>query len=486
MSEETDHDEDLIYLSGIDGDTGNYLVPPMSVDDAVAMARGNPVEDDSKTLVKSLSDRPLRGLPRGVEPTDLTQAGWGIVFATDTPAEVREALQPLIAHRRSQIDPSRCKQLDYQSGEGMKSWLKRHGVYPGSVAPTKVPYYLLLVGEPLSIPFQFQYLLDIEYAVGRICFDRPTQYRQYADSVIAYETAATIATNRELVFWGVRTPLDPATQLSADHLITPLVEGVPAKGDQPEEPPIATEMKYAQRCFKGKEATKSNLLDVLQARGEAKRPAMLFTASHGMGWKLGHEQQRTAQGALLCQDWPRLGSPVKPEHLLAATDISDDARLHGLVAFLFACYAAGTPAHDNFLKDRSHGPVLIAEKPFVAALPQRLLSHPNGGALAVLGHVERAWGYSIKPPGNSSQLQPFRNLIARILDGEPVGHTTKDFSDKYAALSTELLSRLDETEPGDKPGETELALTWIERNDAQNYIMLGDPAVRIRTDLLRP
>jgi hypothetical protein len=210
---------------------------------------------------------------------------------------------------------------------------------------------------------------------------------------------------------------------------------------------------------------------------------MLFTASHGMGWPKDHEQQRLVQGALLCQDWSGFGS-VKPDHFLAATDIADDARLHGLVAFLFACYGAGTPAHDNFLTDRSQGPVPIAAEPFVAALPQRLLSHPQGGALAVLGHVERGWGYSIRPPDAGTQLQPFRNLIGRILNGEPVGHATKDFSDKYAVLSTELLSKLDETQPGEAPSDSELASTWIERNDAQNYVTLGDPAVRVRVDLL--
>jgi hypothetical protein len=120
----------------------------------------------------------------------------------------------------------------------------------------------------------------------------------------------------------------------------------------------------------------------------------------------------------------------------------------------------------------------------VAALPQRLLSHPNGGALAVLGHVERAWGYSIKPPGVGTQLQPFRNLIGYILSGQPVGTATKDISDKYSVLSAELLSKLDETQPGDKPSDKDLAWTWIERNDAQNYVVLGDPAVRVRVDQL--
>ena len=104
----------------------------------------------------------------------------------------------------------------------------------------------------------------------------------------------------------------------------------------------------------------------------------------------------------------------------------------------------------------------------------------------MLGHVERAWDYSIKRPGygKSSQTQPFRNLIHRILSGEPVGNATKDFSDKYAALSAELLSKLDETQPGVEPRDRELAFTWIERNDAQNYVLLGDPAVRVRVDQL--
>ena len=127
--------------------------------------------------------------------------------------------------------------------------------------------------------------------------------------------------------------------------------------------------------------------------------------------------QLAEQGRHLCQDWPGLGTPPRPEHCLRAADIDDDAQLHGLVAFLFACHGAGTPAVDPFLADRSKSLVPIAGRPFVAALPQRLLSHPNGPALAAIGHVERAWGYSIKPRGLGPRLRPgaFRNLISRIL-----------------------------------------------------------------------
>ena len=92
--------------------------------------------------------------------------------------------------------------------------------------PTKVPYYVTLVGGPDAIPFDFQYLLDVEYAVGRLAFDTPDLYRVYAEGVAAYETAAAGPRNtKEVVYWGTRHPGDRSTQMSADSLIRPLAEG---------------------------------------------------------------------------------------------------------------------------------------------------------------------------------------------------------------------------------------------------------------------
>jgi hypothetical protein len=211
---------------------------------------------------------------------------------------------------------------------------------------------------------------------------------------------------------------------------------------------------------------------------------VLFTASHGLGWPKGDARQRPAQGALLCQDWTGFGG-IKPEHYLTAADVADDARVHGLVAFLFACFGAGTPAFDGFLERGQAGPVGLAEEPFAAALPQRLLSHPGGSALPVVGHVDRAWGFSIQPPGLGPQLLPFRNFLGRVLAGEPVGHATKDFSERFAALSVELLSQYDRTQPGQRPSDRDLVWNWVGRNDAQSYVLLGDPAVQLRVDLLK-
>ena len=56
----------------------------------------------------------------------------------------------------------------------------------------------------------------------------------------------------------------------------------------------------------------------------------------------------------------------------------------------------------------------------------------------------------------------------------------KDFYERYAALSTTLASTLEEIGFGAKVSDAELAATWIERNDAEGYLLLGDPAVRLR------
>jgi hypothetical protein len=271
--------------------------------------------------------------------------------------------------------------------------------------------------------------------------------------------------------------------MSADSLIRPLAEGAPAAGDQPADTPVATDKGFRSRCFKAADATKARLLETLHPNAGMAPPAVLFTASHGMGWPKNDARQQAAQGALLCQDWAGFGQ-VSPAHYLTAPEVESGAKVSGMVAFVFACYGAGTPASDNFLTERGRGPVAVAASPFVAALPQRLLSHPDGSALAVVGHVERAWGYSIRPTGAGTQVGPFRDFLTRVMSGEPVGHATKNFSERFAVLSSELLGMLDDTSPGPKPTPQEIANAWVERNDAQNYVLLGDPAVRLRAELL--
>ena len=53
-----------------------------------------------------------------------------------------------------------------------------------------------------------------------------------------------------------------------------------------------------------------------------------------------------------------------------------------------------------------------------------------------------------------------------------------------ANVSAELLGLIG-AGPGSAPTDEKLVNTWIERNDAQNYVLLGDPAVRLHPALSR-
>jgi hypothetical protein len=498
-------DDEFLHLNGIDVNTGLPLAQPLSPREVTALARGGVAPRAGGTAgpgrlaraVRGLLDAvgrvfargPYLGLPDDDEivPTDPRSVGWAVAVAADAPPEAVVAADRLYEHRlrRTGVSADRCKRLAYPAGCPLPVWLRMNRAHAADVVPTRLPYYVALVGGPETIPFEVQTELGMHYAVGRIAFDEPAAYGRYVESLIDYETSSAVMASREVVYWGTRNRYDRATALSADYLVAPLFSGLPEFDGQPAERAIAGLRGFRSLGLLGAEATRGRLLEVLHGRDPSGVPSVLFTASHGLGWLKPHADQPARQGALLCQDWPGLGTPPRPGDYLAAADLADDARLHGLVAFLFACYGAGTPAFDEFSQGPSRGRAPIAERPFIAALPQRLLAHPGGGALAVLGHVERAWAYSIRPPRLGPSLLPFRNFLSRVMKGEPVGQAARDFGDRFTAASVRLLEAMTPGRPGDPLGETDLTTAWIERNDARNYVILGDPAARLRVDALR-
>lgn len=454
--------------------TGKRLLAPFDSAQIAAIARGD-IRDERllrwlKRVWKTLTEPQLGGPPVGIRLEKPDQAGWGIVFHAGESDAVKDALSGLIAQRRAQIGEERTHVFVYKTREDWRGWLARHGAEPGTVRPDQVPYYLLLAGDPERLPFEIEHMLSVERAVGRLSFDTPDGYRLYAESLIAYETGANVPQERQAVFFATRHPSDGATEMSADMLAKPLEKDLASLAPG-----------FASRGLWAADATKANLGEIFLPGPGSHPPAFLFTASHGVGWPKGHPDQVARQGALLCQEG---FENSHPDHCFAASDVPDDARVHGMVAFHFACFGAGTPHRDSFTHKPGEPPPEIAERPFVAALPKRLLSHPQGGALAVVGHIDRAWGYSLVGLSGTAQIQPFRNAMAAILTGVPVGHAVRDFRQRFAALSTGLGETLRNISFGVKVPDEELAELWLERNDAQSYTVIGDPAARLRVHAL--
>jgi Peptidase family C25 len=486
-------------LNGINGTTGAYLSAPSSLDALYASITNSSTQTQVLRSahydnLRAREDRRVTedlGVAAGIDHKKLEETGWGVLFCFDAPPALLEALRPLLEHRKAQATKNRkdghyrefIRDSGYNPGDTKTAFLKRLGRAPGQPADPRrgVPYYLLIVGSPREIPWSFQYDLDVEYAVGRIYFEtddgKPDYeaYHRYAQSVVLVETlpsslpptAAFFAPNH-----------DAATQFSSEQLVVPtFTELVEWSTDRNPGWQFSDHLEG--------NAGKSRLTELL---GGGKTPALLFTASHGIGFDRGDSRQLAHQGAIVCQDiGPVQGAgPVPEKAYFSANDVADDARLHGLISFHFACFAAGTPDINDFPDaDKVFRDQQIAPFPFVARLPQKLLAHPRGGALAFVGHVDRAWTTSfLLSRTDEPQIDTFLSLAKDLIDGSPVGHAVEFFNDRYAERATALTSLLNKVRMGriaDEAFKSSLASTWLDHNDARNYVILGDPAVRLST-----
>jgi hypothetical protein len=476
--------EQLWQFSGVNGATGGYSLPPLGTAALDVLIRTGTLPPAAGAHWSDLQlrvqqrNREQLGVKEGVDATDLASAGWGVICPEAVDPAVVAALAPLLQWRQAQAgDLFRLYQGTaeagggYRPGESKSGFLARNGVGPGPADPAKMPYFLLLVGGPAEIPFDFQYQLDIQYAVGRIQFAGAAGYATYAEAVVRHERAAArppVGENAAPIatlFWAPANPDDEPTRQTLRQLVAPLAErGAGQWG------------AGAVRSLLHREATKTKLLDALRTQP----PNLLVTASHGVEFPAGDPLQLAAQGALLGQEWPGPlvggGQPIAPDHYLAAHDLAEDLTLDGLVAFCLACFGGGTPQEDEFPEAGTGRKRRLAPAPFVAALPMRLLER---GALAVVSHVERAWNYSFVWPDAGPQRTVFESALDALHGGKPVGLAMEYFNERYAEIAADLNSRLDAIRKRKKHEPAELILLWTATNDARSYAILGDPAVRL-------
>lgn len=425
-----------------------------------AGAAGSPFLDElrlcrqyEKARQEQQRDR-RRELPSWVDPHDLAQCGWGVIFALDERPAIKAGLQPLLKRRQDQAGKlfRRIVRKPRESGE---RFLRRYRETPGVVRPRKLPYYLLIAGDPATIPWKFQYELSVNHAVGRIAFNDVASYGRYAEAVVEAETCGVRRSRRATLF---SVEKDDVTRLLASHLAEPLRDKWPLLGS-------GWELDLRRQD----EASKDGLRRLLTG---GDMPGLLIASCHGLGAVPGAPDQESVQGSLVCQD----------EGYFSGDDV-DGCRLAGLTVMMFACYGAGTPVRDNFLDvSPGEGPPAIALRPFVARLPQEMLAR---GALAVVGHVDRGWTYSFAWPDGDRDLTAVASLddvLYRLLRGDRLGHAMRPLCQRYKALAAELANDLEPHKSRPElalsaKARERLAFKWTAHNDARNFVVLGDPAV---------
>ena len=478
MSEPPKHNDPFVVSTGVDGETGRSLLPPTTPEALGRLVADIPPDEELSQALqdwcegKTVRD-PFRAPSTDVKcPTDLADAGWGVIFAEDTPAGVRRALRPLLELRSDQAKENYFE-LTYEAQDTFRSFMSRVGFKPGTQpSPNKLPYYLLLVGDPEKMPFGFQRELDVQFAVGRLHFDAEDPekpdvvfqaYRAYADAVVAAEEGKR--RRRKTIFFSVENPGDEATGRVAGELVEELAGALQK-----------SRREWSPEVIGGKDATKEQLRRLFQ--GDNRRPSFLFTSSHGLRFRNGKEEQARAQGALVCRDWDSSGAAPQRDHYFSAADVPEDADLTGLITFHFACYSAGTPQFDEF-GELSGIRGEIAPHPFVARLPQKLLEK---GALAVIGHIDRTWTSSFTWREEGGHVQVYNDILKQLMDGLPVGWAMEAMGAYHGSLAASL-NEMRAMLPFHKPEDYAIyADLWRETNDARNFVVLGDPAVRLNLD----
>jgi len=457
----------LLYLNGLDATTGHLLAAPTTYEEL--MQQVLKIFAPEQRREEQESYRMERFAPFDeYKLDDPALAGWGLLVHAEEAEIMQERLASLIAHRQGRV-------LLYRD-EPICEWKEKNCA--DTINPDRFPFYILIAGNPTRIPFELQFSLAVLHAVGRIDFDDPNDYVRYAKEVVDRENELTPTLGKRAVFFAPRHPGDYPTSQSSQRLVRPLLDQLPAS--------VSADIKFD--ALIGYAATKDRLIASLGADESGQTPAFLFSAGHGAAVASADFSQRTLQGSIVCQDCEFPLTPQRRQGFISGYDVSEGFSLPGGILFLFACYGAGTRAHSDFVRfmptetGRQQLKATQGKEDFVASLPKALLANPKGGAAAVVGHVDPAWVHSfIGPITKERRIDPFGFTIARILRNNPVGFAVTAFNQRYSDLSVDLLSLIeDKEETGQLPDSLNFSDLWVCRNDAQNYVIVGDPAVHLR------
>jgi Peptidase family C25 len=468
-----------ILALGMNYSTGDLLVPPADEETFGTTLVGS-LAENAELLANLTQATTLGQTFRGeikrqvVDLGDPRSAGWTILVNGQDPQKdnALAILRPLAEHRGMKDVASPL----VFNGEPVDEWFDWLTENYSALAMGQKPHYILIAGGPEQVPFLFQSMLDTVAATGRVAFDSAEDLRTYVDKVIRIETVETPVVEKEALFFAPDYGWDDPTYFSCQYMVEPL-----AKVAQ-------NELGFNTKTILRDQATKERLQETLRTA----KPAMVFTASHGMGAPdEPFEKQKQINGAICCQ---RTGHEVmKEDWLLTADDVSpDEPFLEGAAVFQFACFGYGTPAESDFAHWDPRIGKLNAPVDFISALPKRLLAHPRG-PLAYVGHVDVALLHGFADPGNpmpalgerwNDRIGPFYTAIRSLLSVDPVSLAMEDMFERYNIINAQLTATFDRL----KKGRIELTPDFrsrfvdlfLTRSDAQNYMIYGDPAVYLR------
>ena len=403
------------------------------------------------------------------DPFNPREVGWVVVVGAGDPAKATlvESLEPLAARRGG---PTTWGPLEYPADADISQWIDDE-----VNTRDPVPGFVLLAGSPSHLSFALQSALSCISSVGRLDFStvsggtetqHPELFAQYVTKVIRNELDKTEPTDKAAVFWAPSHGGDDPTVYSRWLLADPLATRV------------RDQLKYRVNRLFGRDATAPGLLTAVSGT----RPALVFTASHGVAaeMELGVDQQSAVNGLPIGQDDETLGPDDLPD--------SSSPFVEGGLIFQFGCFGYGTPKTSGYTHWWSEIDAYKAPFEIVSALPKAMVAHPRG-PLGYIGHADYAVLHSFtdaNDPGSgprnalAPRIAGFRTSLDYALFARPLGVVLEGMGRQLGLLNQRLTDAWDRARAGGGvPGvDADLVDKFIRRNDARYYFLLGDPAAR--------
>lgn len=416
----------------------------------------------------------------GGDPELLTEQRWGVVAPQGPEGErLLQVIAPLMRWREAmQGAPVRTYRPPVGLDTASSVRWKRREFRKETVDELDRPRYLLLLGDMEGVSLELQQVLATDAFVGRLVFPTEEGYEAYCAKVLKWEAATGQSQTRPRVLFYTARDGTPATDIAYDVLMGPSFETLRKR--QPKDFPNAE----FEEIIDERGASSDQWLSRL-AQPE---PSVMLSLSHGLGagWT-SPEQQREYQGALV----------LPGKRLLTGAECGARPFLPGGIWFCLACYGAGTPGRSSYepwlqlLRDvnADAARVLAAgvpregARPFTAALPQAVLANPHG-PLAVIGHVDLAWTSTFSDQGDLAHSR-FLGVLRTLLKGRRVGNALHTLLRFFSECLVELTALYKQDELARAAGRQSrvdpmaLAGLWLLCQDLANYVLLGDPAVRL-------
>jgi hypothetical protein len=180
--------------------------------------------------------------------------------------------------------------------------------------------------------------------------------------------------------------------------------------------------------------------------------------------------------------------------LLTPQEVIGEPFVPGGIVFSPACLSGGTQADSDFASwvERDTLPAYLGNETKMGAISDTLLSSPTGPIAALL-HFDVSMSASMYNPATREydlQRMLHAGFVERLIKGQTLGRSTKPFrsaAGTYYAQAIYVFGQIAGTNPimgrGKEPGIGQFVDSMnqyhVIATDMRNYIIIGDPAVRL-------